>query len=149
MYERHEGDDLLSDDPRLKSKWGWNRSANGLAKEEQALWTHFQVSESTIGDWKLSVTQWGEDTIYYEPTIEYQNDDRSIFLTGHEFGEEPSVIETRIEAQIKAEEILAVWITDAEKRIVGWIRKEYKLIMDVMWWRKIRTIIEGRREDRE
>lgn len=132
MYKRHEGDDLLSDDPRLKFKWEWNRGAHGITEEELADWTHFQVSRCIMGDWEISAVQWGADTTYYEPMVEYQGPDRTIFLAGSEdtlLGEEDTTIETRIEAQIKAEEMLIDWITNAEKRAVDWIRKEYKLIM--------------------
>ncbi len=133
-HERHKGDDLLSDDPRLKFKWSWSKFANtGATKEDIAHWTHFQVSESIIGDWKMKVIQRGVDVIYYESMIGYAGENgefgfnldyEELNMSGEDLG-----FKTRIEAQIRAEKMLVAWITDAENSIIDWIKREYKLIM--------------------
>lgn len=112
MYERHEGDNLLSNDPRLKCKWKWSRVASRCTEEELRKWTHFQVSFAEIGDWTLETIQWGAEPVYYESSVEYGGD--RITSVGHN---RKTGTQTRIEAQIRAERLLMEWIT-----------KEYKFI---------------------
>lgn len=118
MYERHKGDNILSEDPRLKHKWEWSRVASGVPEEELVNWTHFQVSESHFGYWTMSAIQWGEDPVYYEATIEYRGDRMTLGSA------EEIKAETRIEAQIKAEKMLVDWITEAKELFNNWIANE-------------------------
>ena len=94
-YKRHEGDDLLSLDPRLKYKWRWSRIAAQIPEEELKKWTHFQCSICHIGKWTLESTQWGADEISYEATISYKDNQLA-----REKG-----FNSRIEAQIGAEKL--------------------------------------------
>lgn len=116
MYERHDGDDLLPDDPRLKCKWEWSRIASLISNEEIETWTHFQVSKAYIKNFKLSVIQWGNKPVYYEAAVGYGSFE--LFSTG---SDRETGIKTRIEAQIKAEEML-----------MDWIAKEYKYICSIL-----------------
>ena len=106
MYDRHPGDDLCKDDPRLKHEWEWSRIASGISQAERDNWTHFQVSECHVGSWTLTAVQWGGDLISYESTIEYIGD--TICSVGHN---DETGTKTRLEAQIRAEALLIDWIT--------------------------------------
>lgn len=107
MYKRQLGDDLCKDDPRLKYKWKWYRGASGISKAERDTWTHFQVSECHVGHWTLEAIQWGGDVVSYEAGIRYISD--HICSVGHL---DEIEIKTRIDAQIRAEELLIDWITE-------------------------------------
>ena len=114
MYERHEGDDLLSKDPRLKYKWRWSRIAALIPKEELKTWTHFQCSIAYIGEWKLEATQWGVKPVYYEVSIYYNGEHIA------SMGEEREIeIKTRLEAQIMVEKLLHDWIQEQYQKIIN------------------------------
>ena len=98
MYNRHEGDDLLSEDQRLKYRWQWCRVASGIGAEELKKWTHFQMSECEIGDWTLTATSWGGENVTYEASIIYR--EKVVSSDG---------FKTRIEAQIAAEKLVRLW----------------------------------------
>ncbi len=107
MYERHKGDDLLCDDPRLKRGWEWSRIASGYNLKELKKWTHFQCSESKFDGWELTVCQWGNPLKYYSSGVRYVGD--TIISTGNNRNE---CATTRIEAQIIAEKMLIDWVTE-------------------------------------
>lgn len=118
MYERHDGDDILSEDPRLKYKWEWCRIASGYNLKELENWTHFQSSEAEVGNgWKLEVSQWGGEVVYYRYQIEYVGSHMA-----SNYGDKS--ISTRIEAQIKCEELLVMWITGEYDFIIKGVKKD-------------------------
>ena len=101
-YDREFGDDLCSNDKRLKYKWKWQRVASQISENELKKWTHFQCSRARVNEeWDLIAIQWssGED-VTYEANIGY-------------IGEDIADIEgfkTRLDAQIGAEKLLKNWI---------------------------------------
>jgi len=105
MYKRHKGDDLLSNDPQLKGKWEWSRSASRRTQEQIEDWTHFQVSKCEIGHWVLKAIQWGYPDVYYESVIYYGSSLMTSIGENRETG-----TKTRIEAQTKAERLLLEFI---------------------------------------
>ena len=110
MYHRHEGDDLLSEDVRLKYQWQWCRVASQISASEIKKWTHFQTSECEIGDWRLSATSWGSyDNITYEASINYG--EKIVSLEG---------FKTRIEAQIAAEKLVKSWTAEQFNFFKNW-----------------------------
>ena len=113
MYERKNGDDLLSEDTRLQYKWEWSRSASRYNSKQLEKWTHFQCSESkSVSKWRLGAIQWGNsDNVRYEARIEYIGD-HIASSRGNDF-------KTRIEAQIGAEKMLRDWITTEYKKIIN------------------------------
>jgi len=109
MYERQIGDNLLSKDKRLKYNWRWSRIASQIPEEELRKWTHFQCSGCKIREWELEATQWGSgDDVTYEATIDYNG----AYITGKEG------FETRIDAQIGAENILKKWIQEQYNLVI-------------------------------
>jgi hypothetical protein len=101
LYERKHGDDLLSDDPRLRYKWEWSRVASQIPAEELKKWTHFQCSQAVIGDWTLETTQWSDDdTVSYEATVTVNG---NCIVSKEGFP-------TRIAAALGAEKLLKDWI---------------------------------------
>ncbi|MFH2031479.1 MAG: hypothetical protein ABIJ40_12835 [Bacteroidota bacterium] len=114
MYKRHDGDDLFSEDKRLKYKWTWCRVASQIDEKEIKKWTHFQVSECIIERWRLKAIQWGGDFIRYEAEITYGGE--HITSIGDD---KKNVFKTRIEAQIAAEKLLKCWIKEEYKRIIN------------------------------
>ncbi len=110
MYTRQLGDDLCSDDPRLKWPWTWARCASGYTQHQLKEWTHFQRSMSNVStQWTCCAIQWGGTT--YEARIEYNGDHISSIR------EVDGEITSRIDAQIAAENLL-----------IDWIIRQYKLI---------------------
>lgn len=109
MYERHKGDDLCKDNPKLKYNWDWCRIASGYNQRQLESWTHFQSSEAHIGSWICEAVQWGGDIITYEARIAYVGD--TIASTKDD-------IKTRLEAQVIAEQLLIDWITEEYQSIV-------------------------------
>lgn len=106
MYERHLGDDLCKDDPRLKYEWDWSRIASGYNTNQLKKWTHFQTSECEVGKWTLEAIQWGADHVYYTAEIQY------IGHTICSVGRNEEDILTRVDAQVRAEQLLIDWITE-------------------------------------
>lgn len=109
-YPREFGDDLKAEDPRLKYKWDWCRAASGIPKKTRDTWTHFQTSKANLNQWTLEVSQWGSgESLYYQSSFTYCG--------------EPIYIDnklesaTRLEAQIKAEQLLEEWIIAEHIRI--------------------------------
>ncbi len=102
MYKRHEGDNLLSNDSRLKYAWKWSRGGSGISHEELKKWTHFQISYSEVDDgWELEAIQWSRgQTVCYEAVINFNHNK---IASINEFS-------TRILAEIGAEELLHDWI---------------------------------------
>jgi hypothetical protein len=110
-YERHKGDDLLSNDHRLKYKWRWVRSASEISEKDLKKWTHFQCSSCNVGNWELEAIQWGScDDISYEATFRWGQGDTIKRKEG---------FCTRIEAQIGAEKMLDDWIREQHTKIVN------------------------------
>ena len=113
-YARAFGDDLLSKDKRLKYKWVWTRVASRISEEEEIKkWTHFQCSESKIGDWELEANQvpenWNGSIVSYEARIHYNGND----IASQEG------FKTRLEAQIGAEKLLKDWLTKENLKYGG------------------------------
>ncbi len=113
MYERHEGDDLLSKDKRLQYKWKWSRVAFEIPQREIDKWTHFQVSCCRIGGWICEAIQWGHEPVYYEASISYVGSSIVSRGSNRETG-----YKTRIEAQIAAEKLLIEWVTKQYKELI-------------------------------
>lgn len=108
-YERHKGDDLLSNDSRLKYKWKWSRLATHIPAEIRKKWTHFQSSFCRIGSWELEAIQWPiNGDVDYEARIAY-GCNNNIADKRH--------FKTRIEAQIGAEKLLLSWLNKQKKLI--------------------------------
>ena len=108
-YEREIGDDLLSNDPRLKYEWKWVRIAADEPEEVLKKWTHFQCSGCRFGKWKLEVTQWDGKNITYEASASYNGEP----ITSKEG------FDTRLEAQIGAEKMLAEWIQEQYHQLIN------------------------------
>ena len=114
MYHRECGDELSSNDKRLKYKWEWCRVASQVSKEEIKKWTHFQTSKCNFNGWELQAILWGSgEGVRYESTIYYRGEH---ILSSRENEEE--FFKTRLEAQIDAEKLLKNWITTEYKRII-------------------------------
>lgn len=124
MYERHKGDDLLSDDPRLKRKWQWRRIASGYTLKQLKKWTHFQCSESRFNGWELSVCQWGSSPKYYSSEVRYNSE--HIISTWDNCDK---CVATRIEAQIIVEKMLVDWVTEQYNFLGFNLLKYYKVVV--------------------
>ena len=106
---REKGDNLCSKDKHLKYKWQWSRIASQRTREQTKNWTHFQCSESEVGEWELGATLWGSgENVRYEATISFKGNQ---IESKDDFG-------TRLYAQIGAERLLE-----------DWIQKQYKIII--------------------
>ncbi len=111
-YKRQPGDDLLSNDPRLKYFWRWIRGGSGISRETLKTWTHFQISFCEIEDWRLESVQWSrghELGSWYQSCVSYGGESIVRSEERHE---------TRLDAQIGAEALLEKWIRTEYERIV-------------------------------
>ena len=117
MYKRYEGDDLSSEDSRLKYEWKWSRGGSGISNKELEKWTHFQISYTEIDGWELEAIQWsrGYDNINESQTVCYE----AVINFNHNKIASINEFPTRISAEIEAEKLLHDWIEQQHKKIIA------------------------------
>lgn len=107
-----EEDKLFKSHKNLKYKWQWSdikhikytkRQSGGFDEKEM---DSSQVSFANIYDWKLTAVHWHSE---YEAYVSYRGE-RIISEKG---------IKIRLDAQIKAEELLVTWLKEEYSKMVG------------------------------